>query len=160
MLEQSDFAKGTSSRSTKLVHGGVWYMAQGDPLLVMEALHERGLMLKNVPHLTSNQEFVVPVYNLFDVMKYTVGLKFYELLAGRLSMGKSHFINRKNTLARLPQLKPEGLKGGVVYHDGQFDDSRMTIALAQSCIDSGGTVLNYIEVSGLLKNEKGKICGV
>ena len=93
LLEQSDFAKATSSRSTKLVHGGVRYMAQGDLLLVMEALHERGLMLKNAPHLTSNQEFVIPVYTLWDVFKYTVGLKFYDLLAGRLSMGKSYFIN-------------------------------------------------------------------
>ena len=160
LLEQSDFAKGTSSRSTKLVHGGVRYMAQGDLLLVMEALHERGLMLKNAPHLTSNQEFVVPVYSLFDVVKYTVGLKFYDLLAGRLSMGKSHFINKENTLKCLPQLKPDGLKGGVVYHDGQFDDSRMTIALAQSCVDSGGTVLNYIKVTSLLKDESGKINGV
>ncbi len=160
LLEQSDFAKGTSSRSTKLVHGGVRYMAQGDLLLVMEALHERGLMIKNAPHLTSNQEFVVPVYSLFDVVKYTVGLKFYDLLAGRLSLGKSHFLNRKNTLARLPQLKPEGLKGGIVYHDGQFDDARMTIALAQSCVDAGGTVLNYVKVTGLLKNENGKIVGV
>lgn len=160
LLEQSDFAKGTSSRSTKLVHGGVRYMAQGDLLLVMEALHERGLMIKNAPHLTSNQEFVVPVYTFFDVLKYTVGLKFYDLLAGRLSMGKSHFINKENTLKRLPQLKPEGLKGGVVYHDGQFDDSRMTVALAQSCFESGGTVLNYVKVIGLLKNEKGNINGV
>ncbi len=160
LLEQSDFAKGTSSRSTKLVHGGVRYMAQGDLLLVMEALHERGLMLKNAPHLTSNQEFVVPVYTFFDVIKYTVGLKFYDLLAGRLSMGKSHFINKENTLNRLPQLKPKGLKGGVVYHDGQFDDSRLAVALAQSCVGSGGTVLNYVKVIGLLKNEKGKINGV
>jgi glycerol-3-phosphate dehydrogenase len=160
LLEQSDFAKGTSSRSTKLVHGGVRYLAQGDFLLVMEALHERGLIIKNAPHLTSNQEFVVPVYSLFDVVKYTVGLKFYDLLAGRLSLGKSHFINQKKTLIRLPQLKPEGLKGGIVYHDGQFDDSRMTISLAQSCVDSGGTVLNYVKVTGLLKNEKGKISGV
>jgi glycerol-3-phosphate dehydrogenase len=160
LLEQSDFAKGTSSRSTKLVHGGVRYMAQGDLLLVMEALHERGLMLKNAPHLTSNQEFVVPVYTFFDVIKYTVGLKFYDLLAGRLSMGKSHFINKGETLKRLPQLKPEGLKGGVVYHDGQFDDSRLALALAQSCVESGGSVLNYVKVIGLLKNEKGQINGV
>ena len=160
LLEQSDFAKGTSSRSTKLVHGGVRYLARGDLLLVMEALHERGLMIKNAPHLTSNQEFVVPVYTLFDVVKYTVGLKFYDLLAGRLSLGKSHFINKENTLKRLPQLKPEGLKGGVVYHDGQFDDSRMTMALAQSCVDSGSTVLNYVKVTGLLKDEVGKIKGV
>jgi glycerol-3-phosphate dehydrogenase len=160
LLEQSDFAKSTSSRSTKLVHGGVRYMAQGDLLLVMEALHERGLMLKNAPHLTFNQEFVIPVYTIWDVIMYTVGLKFYDLLAGRLSMGKSYFINRKKTLKRLPVLKPLGLKGGVVYHDGQFDDSRMAFALAQSCAEQGGMVLNYFKVKGLLKDTNGKINGV
>jgi glycerol-3-phosphate dehydrogenase len=160
LLEQSDFAKSTSSRSTKLVHGGVRYMAQGDLLLVMEALHERGLMLKNAPHLTFNQEFVIPVYTIWDVFLYTVGLKFYDLLAGHLSMGKSYFINREKTLSRLPLLKPGRLKGGVVYHDGQFDDSRMAFALAQSCADKGGTVLNYFRVSGLLKDGNGKINGV
>jgi glycerol-3-phosphate dehydrogenase len=160
LLEQSDFAKATSSRSTKLVHGGVRYMAQGDLFLVMEALHERGLMLKNAPHLTFNQEFVIPVYTLWDVLMYTVGLKFYDLLAGRLSMGKSYFIKRKTALSRLPLLKPEGLKGGVVYHDGQFDDSRMAIALAESCVDKNGMVLNYFKVISLLKDEKGKINGV
>jgi glycerol-3-phosphate dehydrogenase len=160
LLEQSDFAKSTSSRSTKLVHGGVRYMAQGDLLLVMEALHERGLMLKNAPHLTFNQEFVIPVYTLWDAFMYTAGLKFYDLLAGRLSMGKSYFINRDKTLSRLPLLKPKGLKGGVVYHDGQFDDSRMAFALAQTCSEYGGTVLNYFEVTGLVKNENGRIKGV
>ena len=160
LLEQSDFAKGTSSRSTKLVHGGVRYMAQGDLLLVIEALHERGLMLKNAPHLTCSQEFVIPIYTLWDAIMYTVGLKFYDLLAGRLSMGKSYFINREKTLKRLPQLMPKGLKGGVVYHDGQFDDARMALALAQSCVDKGGLVLNYFKVNGLLKNENGKIIGV
>jgi glycerol-3-phosphate dehydrogenase len=160
LLEQSDFAKSTSSRSTKLVHGGVRYMAQGDLLLVMEALHERGIMLKNAPHLTFNQEFVIPVYTLWDAFMYTVGLKFYDLLAGRLSMGKSYFINRDKTLSRLPQLKQVGLKGGVVYHDGQFDDSRMAFALAQSSSEYGGTVLNYMKVSGLVKDENGKINGV
>jgi len=160
LLEQSDFAKGTSSRSTKLVHGGVRYMAQGDLLLVIEALHERGLMLKNAPHLTSNQEFVIPIYTLWDAVLYTVGLKFYDILAGRLSMGKSYFINRENTMNRLPLLKSKGLKGGVVYHDGQFDDARMTIALAKACVNCGGLVLNYFKVIGLLKNEKGKINGV
>src|SRR5664280_3132054 len=114
LLEQSDFAKATSSRSTKLVHGGVRYMAQGDLFLVMEALHERGLMLKNAPHLTFNQEFVIPVYSWWDVFMYTVGLKFYDLLAGRLSMGKSYFINREKTRLRLPLLNSKGLKGGVV----------------------------------------------
>jgi glycerol-3-phosphate dehydrogenase len=160
LLEQSDFAKATSSRSTKLVHGGVRYMAQGDLLLVMEALHERGLMLKNAPHLTFNQEFIIPVYTVWDAFMYTVGLKFYDLLAGRLSMGKSYFINREKTLSRLPLLKPAGLKGGVVYHDGQFDDSRMALALAQSCAEHGGTVLNYFKVVSLIKNERGKIGGV
>ncbi|MGC1391457.1 MAG: glycerol-3-phosphate dehydrogenase/oxidase [Bacteroidales bacterium] len=160
LLEQSDFAKATSSRSTKLVHGGVRYMAQGDLFLVMEALHERGLMLKNAPHLTFNQEFVIPVYTLWDVLMYTVGLKFYDLLAGRLSMGKSYFIGREKALSRLPLLKPKNLKGGVVYHDGQFDDSRMAFALAESCAEKEGIVLNYIKVISLLKDEKGKINGV
>ncbi len=160
LLEQSDFAKATSSRSTKLVHGGVRYMAQGDLLLVMEALHERGLMLKNAPHLTFNQEFVIPIFTLWDAIMYTVGLKFYDLLAGRLSMGKSYFISKKETLKRLPLLKSEGLKGGVVYHDGQFDDSRMALALAKTCVDKGGLVLNYFRVTAFSKNEKEKICAV
>lgn len=160
LLEQSDFAKSTSSRSTKLVHGGVRYMAQGDLLLVMEALHERGIMLKNAPHLTFNQEFIIPVYTLWDVFMYTVGLKFYDLLAGRLSMGRSYFIKRKTILTRLPLLNAKHLKGGVVYHDGQFDDSRMAFALAQSCTGYGGIVLNYFEITDLLKDNNGKINGV
>jgi glycerol-3-phosphate dehydrogenase len=160
LLEQSDFAKATSSRSTKLVHGGVRYMAQGDLFLVMEALHERGLMLKNAPHLTFNQEFVIPVYTVWDVLMYTVGLKFYDLLAGRLSMGKSYFISREKAISRLPLLKSKGLKGGIVYHDGQFDDSRMAFALAESCADKKGMVLNYFKVTSLLKDERGKINGV
>ncbi|MFH0843361.1 MAG: glycerol-3-phosphate dehydrogenase/oxidase [Bacteroidota bacterium] len=160
LLEQSDFAKSTSSRSTKLVHGGVRYLAQGDVLLVMEALHERGIMLKNAPHLTRNQEFVIPVYTLWDVILYTVGLKFYDILSGRLSLGKSYFINRTKTLERLPLLQPEKLRGGIVYHDGQFDDSRMAIALASACVERGGTVLNYFRVNTLLKDESGKITGV
>jgi glycerol-3-phosphate dehydrogenase len=160
LLEQSDFAKGTSSRSTKLVHGGVRYLAQGDLLMVIETLHERGLMLKNAPHLIYDQEFIIPVYTIWDAILYTIGLKFYDLLAGSLSMGKSYFINRENTLTRMPQLVSDGLKGGVVYHDGQFDDSRMAFALAQSGVDNGGLVLNYCRVTGLLKNENRKICGV
>jgi glycerol-3-phosphate dehydrogenase len=160
LLEQSDFAKATSSRSTKLIHGGVRYLAQGDLLLVMEALRERGLLLKNAPDLITDQEFIIPVYRLWDALQYTVGLKFYDLLAGRLSMGKSYFISREETLKRLPQIKPEGIKGGVVYHDGQFDDARMAITLAKACVDSGGVVLNYIMVTGLLKNENGDISGV
>ncbi len=160
LLEQSDFAKSTSSRSTKLVHGGVRYLAQGDVLLVKEALHERGIMLKNAPHLTANQEFVIPVYTIWDVILYTVGLKFYDLLAGKLSLGKSYFISRSKTLKRLPLLQQQKLKGGIVYHDGQFDDSRMAIALATACVEKGGNVLNYFRVNGLIKDEKGKITGV
>jgi glycerol-3-phosphate dehydrogenase len=160
LLEKSDFSKGTSSRSTKLVHGGVRYLAQGDILLVTEALHERGRMLKNAPHLTENQEFVIPVYTFWDVTLYTVGLKFYDLLSGRLSLGRSYFISRSKAIARLPLLKADGLKGGIVYHEGQFDDSRMAIAIAHACADNGGIVLNYFEVTGLLKNEKGRIEGV
>jgi len=118
----------------------------------MEALHERGLMLKNAPHITFNQEFVIPIYTLWDALMYTVGLKFYDLLAGRLSMGKSYFLGRKKTLARLPLLNAEGLRGGVVYHDGQFDDSRMALALAHSAVESGGLVLNYTEVVRLTKD--------
>lgn len=160
LLEQSDFAKGTSSRSTKLIHGGVRYLAQGDILLVREALHERGLILKNAPHLTFNQEFVIPLYTWWDAFLYSAGLKFYDILAGRLSMGKSHFISRDYTLKRLPLLNPKGLKGGVVYHDGQFDDARMTIDLVKACIRRGGMPLNYFKVTGLLKNETGRINGV
>jgi len=160
LLEQSDFAKATSSRSTKLVHGGVRYLAQGDLLLVMEALHERGLMLKNAPHLTFNQEFVIPVYTIWDAIMYTVGLTFYDLLAGRLSMGRSYFINREKTLVRLPLLKGKGLIGGIVYHDGQFDDSRMAMALARACAERGGLVLNYCKVCSMLKDTSGRINGV
>jgi glycerol-3-phosphate dehydrogenase len=160
LLEQADFGKGTSSRSTKLLHGGVRYMAQGDLLLVMEALQERGLIIKNAPHITSNQEFIIPVYNLWDVVKYTIGLKFYDILAGRRSLGKSRFINLKTTLEKLPTLNREGLKGGVIYHDGQFDDSRLLISLVRSIGDQGGSVLNYCRVTGLVKNSAGIIQGV
>jgi len=107
LLEQSDFSKGTSSRSTKLVHGGVRYLAQGDILLVKEALHERGLFLRNAPHLTANQQFIIPVYTIWDVILYTVGLKFYDLLAGRLSMGRSYYITKGKALYRLPLLSPK-----------------------------------------------------
>lgn len=160
LLEQSDFAKGTSSRSTKLVHGGVRYMAQGDLMLVMEALHERGILLKNAPHLTFNQEFVIPVYTRFDALKYTIGLKFYDLLAGRLSLGKSYFMGKEKTIERLPLIRKKGLKGGVVYHDGQFDDSRLAIALAEQTLLSGGLVLNYCRVTGFVKDDNGKISGI
>lgn len=160
LLEQADFGKGTSSRSTKLLHGGVRYMAQGDLLLVMEALHERGLIIKNAPHITGNQEFIIPVFTWWDVIKYTIGLKFYDILAGRLSLGKSRYIKPATTLEKLPTLNREGLKGGVIYHDGQFDDSRLLISLIRSITDHGGSVLNYCKVTGFIKNSEGKIEGV
>jgi len=160
LLEQADFAKGTSSRSTKLVHGGVRYLAQGDVGLVREALFERGLLLKNAPHLCHNQSFVIPTYTWWGRPFYTAGLKLYDLLAGRLSLGASRPLGRQQTLQHLPTLRTNGLRGGVLYHDGQFDDARLAVNLAQTCIDLGGTALNYCAVQGLLKNEHGRVTGV
>ena len=160
LLEQVDFAKGTSSRSTKLVHGGVRYLAQGNIDLVREALYERGLMLKNASHLVSNQSFIIPNYRLWDNIFYTVGLKVYDFLSGKLSFGKSVRIKKSETILRLSTLKASGLKGGVVYHDGQFDDSRLAINIAQSCIENGATAINHCKVKNLLKDEKGIVNGV
>ncbi len=159
LLEQADYAKGTSSRSTKLVHGGVRYLAQGDIGLVREALYERGLLIKNAAHLVKNESFVIPNYKWWTGAFYTVGLTFYDLLAGKLSFGRSKHISKKETLSRLPGVQEKNLYGGVVYHDGQFDDARLAINLAQTCLEQGATVLNYFKVTGLLK-EDGKITGV
>ncbi len=152
LLEQSDFSKGTSSRSTKLVHGGVRYLAQGNIDLVREALRERGLLEKNAPHLVQNEIFVIPNYTRFNKLFYTVGLKMYDVLSGKLSLGKSKGISKKETVSRIPTIKQKGLKGGVVYHDGQFDDSRLAINIAQTAIEQGADVFNYFEVNGLLKS--------
>ena len=160
LLEQADFAKGTSSRSTKLVHGGVRYLAQGDIGLVREALYERGLLLQNAPHLCHNQEFIIPNYTWWGGPFYTIGLKLYDLLAGRLSLGASTHLSRAETLRQLPGLRPAGLRGGVLYHDGQFDDARLAVNLAQTCIEGGGTALNYFPVRGLLKDATGRVAGV
>lgn len=160
LLEQVDFAKGTSSRSTKLVHGGVRYLAQGNIYLVKEALYERGLMLKNASHLVSNQSFIIPNYKWWDVLQYTIGLKIYDFLAGKLSFGKSVKISKSKTTERLKTIKSENLKGGVVYHDGQFDDSRLAINIAQTCIEQGATVLNHFKVEKLLKNNNDIVNGV
>ncbi len=159
LVEQSDFAKGTSSRSTKLVHGGVRYLAQGDIKLVREASIERGLLCRNAPHLVKNQTFVIPIYNYWDKLKYTVGLKLYDWISGKLSMGSSVSISREKTLEALKGLQPDKLVGGVLYHDGQFDDSRLALNLAQTIIDNGGCAINYCKVNGLLKNAEGKIIG-
>ena len=160
LLEQADFAKGTSSRSTKLVHGGVRYLAQGNIGLVREALYERGLLLKNAPHLVKNLSFVIPNYRWWEAMFYTIGLGIYDLLAGKLSFGRTKHISKKQILANLPGINPKGLHGGVVYHDGQFDDSRLAVNLAQTCLEQGATVLNYFRVTGLIKNDQQKITGV
>jgi len=160
LLEQVDFAKGTSSRSTKLVHGGVRYLAQGNIDLVREALYERGLLLKNAAHLVKDQSFIIPNYKWWDNFLYTVGLKMYDFLAGKLSFGKSIRINKKETSERLETIKTKGLKGGVMYHDGQFDDSRLAVNIAQTCIEKGATVLNHCKVKELLKSEQGFVNGV
>ncbi len=153
LLEQSDFAKGTSSRSTKLVHGGVRYLAQGDIALVYEALHERGLLLKNAPHLVKDQEFIIPIYSWFSKYKYLVGLKFYDLLAGKSGFGKSSFLKKTKVLEAIPGLKEDGLIGGVRYSDGQFDDARLALNLAQTAAENGGVILNYMKVTSLTKTK-------
>lgn len=160
LLEQSDFAKSTSSKSTKLVHGGVRYLAQGDVALVREASVERGLLVRNAPHLVRNLTFVIPTFSWWENLKYTIGLKMYDWLAGRLSLGKSLHISRRETLERLTTLREKGLAGGVLYHDGQFDDSRLAINLAQSIVDKGGTVVNYAKVTAMRKDENGHIAGL
>lgn len=160
LLEQIDFAKGTSSRSTKLVHGGVRYLAQGNIDLVREALHERGLLFQNAPHLVSNLTFIIPNYKWRGTFLYTIGLKIYDMLAGKLSLGKSKRISKKQTISKLQTIKTKGLKGGVLYHDGQFDDARLAVNIAQTCIEKGATVLNHFKVIELLKNNKGSINGV
>lgn len=159
LLEQEDFTKGTSSRSTKLAHGGVRYLAQGNIALVFEALRERGLMKKNAPHLVSNQSFIIPCYRWWMKSYYTIGLILYDLLSGSLSLGKSRPYSRKRTLKCIPTLKTKGLRGGVVYHDGQFDDARFGINLCQTIVEKGGVVLNYMKVTNLIKKE-GKVKGV
>jgi len=159
LFEQHDLAKGTSSRSTKLVHGGVRYLQQGNIKLVMEALKERGLLLKNAPHLVHNQKFVVPNYKWWEKPFYGIGLKIYDKMAGKLGLGPSQFLSKEETLRLAPTLDPEGLKGGVLYHDGQFDDARLAISIAQTAVQQGAVVLNYFPVAGLLKMHN-KVCGV
>ena len=149
LLEQNDFAKGTSSRSTKLVHGGVRYLAQGNISLVLEALRERGRLKRNAPHLVKDQAFVIPCYNWWCVPFYTIGLTLYDLLAGRLGIGRSVPLSAKGVRKALPAIKKERLRGGVRYFDCQFDDARLAVNLAQSIVEKGGVVINYMKVTGL-----------
>lgn len=160
LVEQADFAKGTSSRSTKLVHGGVRYLAQGDVSLVLEALHERGLIRRNAPHLFKNLAFIIPNYEWWDGPFYTLGMKVYDMMAGRFGLGPSEGITREETIEAIPNIKKKGLRGGVIYYDGQFDDARLAISLAQTAYKNNATMLNYMKVTGLLKNELGLVSGV
>jgi glycerol-3-phosphate dehydrogenase len=152
LLEQSDFGKGTSSRSTKLVHGGVRYLEQGNLRLVMEALRERGLLLQNAPHLVRNLGFVVPSYDWWEAPFYGAGLKLYNLLAGKYRFGPSEILSREETLQRLPSIRTEGLRGGVIYYDGQFDDSRLLIHLVATAFEQGAALLNYAQVTAVAKD--------
>jgi len=154
LLEKGDFSQGTSSRSTKLVHGGVRYLQQGNISLVLEALKERGLLIKNAPHLVKNLSFVVPNYDWWEGPFYGIGMKLYDMLAGDLGISPSKWLSTEETIKKILTVEPEGLKGGVIYYDGQFDDARLAITLAQTAIDQGGTVLNYCPVIDLIKEKK------
>jgi len=161
LLESHDFAKGTSSRSTKLVHGGVRYLAQGNIGLIREALYERGLLAKNAAHLFINQSFIVPNYRWWEGPYYRLGFSIYDALAGKLGLGRSRYLSVEKTLSRLPTVNQAGLKGAVVYQDGQFDDARLAISLAQTITEQGGVVLNHMRVVDFIRDEStGRLCGV
>ena len=157
LLEQHDFGKGTSSRSTKLVHGGVRYLEQGNVSLVMEALKERGIMRQNAPHLVSELPFIVPSYSWWEGPFYGIGLKLYQMLSGKYGFGPSQLISREETVRRLPNVNPEGLSRGVIYYDGQFDDSRLLINLVTTALEQGANLLNYARVTDLTKGADGTI---
>lgn len=160
LLEQSDFAKGTSSRSTKLIHGGVRYLQQGNVSLVMEALKERGRLLNNAPHLVNDVAFIVPSYKWWESPFYGIGMKVYDMLAGRYGFGKSSMISRDSVVKAIPSIQTDGLIGGTKYFDGQFDDARLAINLATTAFEQGATVVNYVKVVQLLKADSGMVEGV
>lgn len=157
LLEQNDFASGTSSRSTKLIHGGVRYLQQGNVSLVLEALKERGILRRNAPHLVHDLPFIVPTYDWWEGPFYGIGLKLYDLLAGKEGFGPSEILSKEETLEKIPTVETDGLRGGVIYHDGQFDDSRLVVNLAQTAAEQGGTLINYMEVVKLIKKKRS--CG-
>ncbi len=160
LLEGSDFGKGTSSRSTKLVHGGVRYLQKGDIPLVMGALKERGIMRRNAPHLVSDLAFVVPNYTWWEAPFYGIGMKVYDALAGRYGFGRSKLLSSEETVAKIPTIATEGLRGGVEYFDGQFDDARMLVNMAQTAVEQGALLLNYVRVVGLSRNSEDFVDGV
>ena len=159
LLEKYDFAKGTSSRSTKLIHGGVRYLQNGDITLVIESLKERGILKRNAPHLVQDLSFVIPTYDWWASPFYGIGMKIYDMMAGKLGLGKSEIISKEETEKLIPNISKKGLRGGVIYHDGQFDDSRMAITLALSADSKKTTLLNYCNVEGLIKKD-GEIIGL
>jgi glycerol-3-phosphate dehydrogenase len=159
LVERFDFAKGTSSRATKLVHGGVRYLAQGNIKLVRDALKERGLLLKNAPHVSSKMQFIIPNYTWWAKIYYGIGLKIYDALSGKLGLGNTNIVSAKKAIEYLPEIERKNLYGAVIYTDGQFDDARLAINLAQTAVENGATVLNYVEVTSLLKDDK-KITGL
>jgi glycerol-3-phosphate dehydrogenase len=159
LLEQSDYGKGTSSRSTKLIHGGVRYLQQGNITLVMEALKERGILRENAPHLVHDLAFIVPNYDWWEAPFYGIGLKVYDLLAGRYGFGPSKILSAAETVRRIPTLKTQGLRGGVIYYDGQFDDARLLINLARTAVEQGAALLNYARVVALLRDGAGYLNG-
>ena len=160
LVEAHDFGKGTSSRSTKLVHGGVRYLEQGNISLVMSALKERGLLRQNAPHLVHDLAFVVPNYSWWEAPFYGIGLKLYDLLAGKYGFGPSKVLTKEETLERLPGLEPEELRGGVIYFDGQFDDARLLIHLAMTATDHGAVLVNYCPAIALLRDAEGYVNGL
>src|SRR5271165_5287161 len=160
LIEAHGFGKGTSSRSTKLVHGGVRYLEQGNIPLVMSALKERGLMRQNAPHLVHDLAFIVPNYSWWEAPFYGIGLKLYDLLAGKYGFGASRLLSKAETLERLPALEPEGLVGGVVYYDGQFDDARLLIHLAMTAADRGAAIVNYCPAVSLIRDGEGYVNGL
>ena len=153
LFEQSDFGKGTSSRSTKLVHGGVRYLKQGNVPLVMEALRERGILRQNAPHLVTDLPFVVPNYKWWEAPFYGVGMRVYDVLAGKYGFGHSKNLSVEESIERLPTIETDGLRGGVVYHDGQFDDARLLVHLAITAAEQGAALVNYCPVVGIEKDE-------
>jgi len=159
LIEQSDFAKGTSSRSTKLVHGGVRYLKQGNISLVLEALRERGLLYRNAPHLVHNMAFIIPNYKWWEGPFYGIGMKVYDGLAGKLGLSPSKVLSKQQVVDAIPTVETEHLTGGVSYHDGQFDDSRLAVNLAQTAVDCGACMVNYMKCVGLIK-EKDVVQGV
>lgn len=159
LLEQQDFASGTSSRSTKLIHGGVRYLQQGNVSLVLEALKERGKLRRNAPHLVHDLPFIVPTYDWWEGPFYGIGLKVYDILAGKEGFGPSEILSKKETIERIPTVETKGLRGGVIYHDGQFDDARLVINLAQTAAEQGAALINYMKVTKLLK-KNGLVSGV